>query len=186
MQRFGYTRPDPVEQSAVPSNGPVPMGPNAAALARAGVHPLRMVFEAEPGDKLWRQLRGMQRGDQLVVVSIADLADTTAGLRPILQKLEDKGLKIRVLQSRGHPGDPPMKKIESDFRLAGMQRAKASGKHIGRPPSVDVESVRKLFADGLGVRAIAKQLGIGRSSVSRVLNSARKDESAQIPWQRYE
>ena len=173
MQRFGYTRPDPVEQSAVPSNGRVPMGPNAAATDQSELSiRFSWFFEAEPGDKLWRQLRVMHRDDQLVVVKIADLADTTAGLRPILQKLDDKGLKLRVLQSRGHPDDVPMKKFESDFRRAGMQRAKASGKHIGRKRTVDVAAVRKRADDGMTPAEIAAELGIGRSSVYRALKAA--------------
>jgi len=41
----------------------------------------------------------------------------------------------------------------------------------GRKPSMNVEKVRELKAEGLGASAIAKQMGIGRASVYRVLGS---------------
>ncbi len=54
---------------------------------------------------------------------------------------------------------------------AGLARAKAQGKTLGRPRvAEDLErSVRRLREAGIGKR-IAKQLGIGVSTVMRVLN----------------
>ena len=54
---------------------------------------------------------------------------------------------------------------------AGLERARAQGKTLGRPPGVaeDVErSVRRLRGEGIGKRKIAKQLGVGVSTM-RVL-----------------
>ena len=54
---------------------------------------------------------------------------------------------------------------------AGLARARAQGKILGRPRvAEDVEqSVRRLRVAGIGKRKIAKQLGIGVSTVMRVL-----------------
>ena len=58
---------------------------------------------------------------------------------------------------------------------AGLARARAQGKILGRPKvAKDVEqSVRRLKEAGTGKRKIAKQLGIGVSTVMRVLNETQ-------------
>ncbi len=55
---------------------------------------------------------------------------------------------------------------------AGLARARAQGQTLGRPMvAEDVErSVRRLRDAGIGKRKIAKQLGVGVSTVMRVLN----------------
>ena len=54
---------------------------------------------------------------------------------------------------------------------AGLRRARAQGKTLGRPPvSSAVEAdIRTLRIKGLGKLKIAKQLGCGVSTVQRVL-----------------
>ncbi len=53
---------------------------------------------------------------------------------------------------------------------AGIAQARQQGKRHGRPPTArrKAPQVRKLFADGLNKRAIARQLAIGRTSVRRI------------------
>ena len=51
-----------------------------------------------------------------------------------------------------------------------VTKAKAAGKYKGRPVSVDAAQIRQLRAS-LGPAAIAKRLGIARSSVYRVLEA---------------
>jgi DNA invertase Pin-like site-specific DNA recombinase len=55
---------------------------------------------------------------------------------------------------------------------AGLQRAKAQGKTLGRPsaPLKTVERIQALRADGMGILKIAKQLGIGTSVVQRIVS----------------
>ena len=57
---------------------------------------------------------------------------------------------------------------------AGLKRAKAQGKILGRPKvSSDIEkAILAARADGTGKRKIAKQLGIGVSTVKRILEEA--------------
>lgn len=56
---------------------------------------------------------------------------------------------------------------------AGLARARAQGKTLGRPKvSADVEAqVRELRAGGTGIKAIARNLGIGVSTVQRITTS---------------
>jgi DNA invertase Pin-like site-specific DNA recombinase len=53
---------------------------------------------------------------------------------------------------------------------AGLARAKAQGKKLGRPRVAGTveDRIRELRASGLGIKAIAKQLGIGVGTVQRV------------------
>jgi DNA invertase Pin-like site-specific DNA recombinase len=50
----------------------------------------------------------------------------------------------------------------------GISAAKAKGAYKGRPRSIRRAYVAALIAEGLGATAIAKRLGIARSSVYRV------------------
>ena len=56
---------------------------------------------------------------------------------------------------------------------AGIAHARAHGKPHGRPATVKKynEEVRRLFSEGLSQSEIARTLGIGRTSVRRMLNS---------------
>lgn len=54
--------------------------------------------------------------------------------------------------------------------MEGIARAKAAGVYKAHKPSVDGAAVRALHGQGRGATEIAKQLGIGRASVYRVLN----------------
>jgi DNA invertase Pin-like site-specific DNA recombinase len=55
---------------------------------------------------------------------------------------------------------------------AGLSRARAQGKRLGRPPvSAETEArIRALHAGGMGKVRIGKTLGIGTSTVQRALS----------------
>jgi len=54
--------------------------------------------------------------------------------------------------------------------VAGIQRAKAKGKRLGRPPvDVDPETVVGLRATGLSLRDIAKEVGVSAGTVHKLL-----------------
>lgn len=56
---------------------------------------------------------------------------------------------------------------------AGLDRAKSKGKCLGRPktnPS-KIEAILKLRSSGLGIKKIARQIGVGVSVVQRVVSS---------------
>jgi DNA invertase Pin-like site-specific DNA recombinase len=53
--------------------------------------------------------------------------------------------------------------------MQGIAKAKAAGKYSGRAPSVPVEEVRRLKAEGVKPTDIAKRLKISRGTVYRAL-----------------
>ena len=61
---------------------------------------------------------------------------------------------------------------------AGVARAAAKGKRLGRPPGtrVDVQRVGKLLATGMTIRAIAKDMGIGVGSAARAAGVFHKSD----------
>ena len=62
------------------------------------------------------------------------------------------------------------REIMLERQREGIAKAKAAGKYKGRPISIDAAQIRQLRAE-LGPAAIAKRLGIARSSVYRVLGT---------------
>ncbi|HUU59808.1 MAG TPA: recombinase family protein [Phycisphaerae bacterium] len=66
---------------------------------------------------------------------------------------------------------------------AGMARAKANGKRIGRPNGikVDVKAVAGLMESGLSFRAVAKQLRVGVGTIQRAMDLYRKGGPETAP-----
>ena len=60
--------------------------------------------------------------------------------------------------------------LRRERQLEGISAAKARGVYKGRKPSIDAAEVHRLRTEEkLGPAAIARQLGIGRASVYRLL-----------------
>ena len=54
--------------------------------------------------------------------------------------------------------------------MMGLERAKAQGKQLGRPPTeVDEEAICRLREKGISLRDIGKKMGVSRTKVQRVL-----------------
>lgn len=128
-------------------------------------------------------LEFLRDGDTLVVTRIDRLARSIGDLQDIVRTLKERGV---ALQATEQPIDTTtaagkafldmlgvFAEFETNLRrerqLEGIAKAKAKGVYKGRKPSVDAERVKALRADGLGASQIARQLGIGRASVYRVL-----------------
>lgn len=123
-------------------------------------------------------------GDVLIVTRLDRLARSITDLRQIIDRLTAKEVGFRALQQ----GDldtctsngrlmlnmlGAFAEFEADLRRErqreGIDRAKANGIYKGRKPTVPVEEVRKLKAEGLAPTEIAKRLNVGRASVYRAL-----------------
>ena len=60
--------------------------------------------------------------------------------------------------------------LRRERQLEGIARAKAKGNiYQGRTAKIDVEKIQKLKGEGKGATAIAKEMGIHRDSVYRLL-----------------
>ena len=61
--------------------------------------------------------------------------------------------------------------LRRERQIEGIEKAKERGVYKGRKPSISMEKVRELKQMGMGATAIARELGIARASVYRVLAS---------------
>lgn len=127
----------------------------------------------------------LRAGDVLAVTKPDRLARSTAELLTIEADLSKRGIGLIVLSMGGERLDTrnPTSKLmltilagvatwEREIMLErqreGIAAAKAEGKYKGRPSSIDAAQVKAL-AETMGPAAIAKHLGIARSSVYRML-----------------
>jgi DNA invertase Pin-like site-specific DNA recombinase len=138
--------------------------------------------------KLTECLAFLREGDVLMVTKPDRLARSTAELLAIETDLSKRGVGLVILSMGGERLDTrnPTSKLmltilagvatwEREIMLErqreGIARAKGEGKYKGRPASIDAAEIRRLTAT-MGPAAIAKQLGIARSTVYRLLGQA--------------
>ena len=64
------------------------------------------------------------------------------------------------------------RKMISERTKAGLARARARGKHIGRKPKLgdrDVKELLRLYEEGVPIKRIADRLGVSRATIYRYL-----------------
>lgn len=127
-----------------------------------------------------------REGDTLVVTRLDRLARSGADLYRIIDQLNAKGVAFRCLQQGAVDTTSSMGKLvlgilgavaefETDIRKErqrdGIEKAKAAGVYKGRPAKIIREDVQRLLGLGKGATEVAKELGIGRASVYRVMKA---------------
>ncbi|WP_209349357.1 recombinase family protein [Pontixanthobacter sp. CEM42] len=135
-------------------------------------------------DALQDALEWLREGDTLVVTRLDRLARSGKDLHAIIDQLQAKQVGFRCLQQGAVDTTTSMGKLvlgilgavaefETDIRKErqreGIEKAKKRGVYKGRPASIDAGKIRSMNAAGLGASAIAKEMGIGRASVYRLL-----------------
>jgi DNA invertase Pin-like site-specific DNA recombinase len=138
-------------------------------------------------EELAKALDYVREGDTLVITRIDRLGRSVLDLQVIVKQLQEKGVDLKATMQPIDTGDAAGKaflgmlqvfaEFETNLRrerqLEGIRKAKeAGGVYMGRPPKLAERhgaQVKRLKAEGLGPAAIAKQLGIGRASVYRLL-----------------
>src|SRR5215472_12976282 len=129
-----------------------------------------------------------RRVDVLVCVKLDRLARSVHHLVAMVREFQVLGVDLVVLDQAVDTTTPAgrllfhvlsaISEFERDLIrdrvLAGLRRARARGRHLGRPRQydVDVATVRDLIAQGLSRRAVARRLGVHHSAISRVLAHA--------------
>lgn len=134
-------------------------------------------------DKLKECIEFVREGDELVITRIDRLARSVLDLQLIVKELSDKGVNLSATEQPISTKDATSKcfldmlgvfaELETNLRKErqneGILRAKQKGVYKGRKSSIDADKIKELKESGLGATAIAKQLGIHRDSVYRVL-----------------
>jgi DNA invertase Pin-like site-specific DNA recombinase len=129
-------------------------------------------------------------GDTFVITRLDRLARSTQDLLSIVDRLNKKGVALRILDFAGSAVDTTkavdkllitvfgaFAEFERNLMLErqreGIAKAKAEGKYRGRAPTArsKTEQVRALAEIGLTKGKIAERLGISERSVFRVLAS---------------
>ena len=138
--------------------------------------------------ELNRMLDYIREGDEVRVHSIDRLARDLRDLQSIIEQINDKDATITFLKEKltfkpSAQADPFAKlqlhlmgafaeferSIIRERQREGIARAKERGVYAGRKTSIDVDKVKSLHASGVGASEIARQLGIGRASVYRLI-----------------
>jgi len=130
----------------------------------------------------------LREGDVLVVTKLDRLARSVRHLLDVLKAITDKGASLRIIGLGIDTATPTgrlmlnmlgsIAEFERDIMLErqreGIAKAKAAGKYKGRKPTAQAKAaeVFELHKAGVGATDIARQLGIGRASVYRVLQSS--------------
>ena len=142
---------------------------------------------AKDRPQLQAMMEFAREGDEVICYSIDRLARDLRDCLQIVTTLNNKGVTVTFLSERltfsGRDDDPFAKlqlhlmsafasyelAILKSRQKAGIQKAKARGIYKGRPPSIDAKKVMGLHKEGLGPSDIARDLGISRASVYRLL-----------------
>ena len=178
MAVYGYARVSTLDQD---------LSIQEEALLAAGCEIVRSEKVSGTSTKGRNELRNLldfvRPGDELVITRIDRLARSIADLQVIVRELKDKGVALRATEQPIDTTNAAGKafldmlgvfaEFETNLRkerqAEGIQKAKQRGVYKGRKPSIDRDQVQELKGQGLGASKIAKELGIGRASVYRVL-----------------
>lgn len=129
----------------------------------------------------------IREGDTLVVTKLDRLARSTAHLMELMEVIEGKKAALRILDLNIDTGTATgrmmltvvsaIAQFEREIMLErqreGIERARREGKYKGRPSEIDPAAIKQLLDEGKGATLIAKELGIARSSVYRVIDGLR-------------
>ena len=180
MRLFGYARVSTGQQS---------LDIQVKALKEAGVKPSRIFTDKASGGNAERDGLSLLRvkveeGDVVLVKKLDRLGRDTADMITLIKEFDCLGVSIRFLDdgisTEGATGKMVVT-ILSAVAQAERQRilertnegrleAKAKGVKFGRKRTVDRKKVLALREQSLGATEIARQMGIGRSTVYKLLN----------------
>ena len=164
-------------------------------IASAGftVDPKRVVTETVSGSVAAMERKGfaklvdrLEAGDILIVTKLDRLGRNAMDLRATVERLASEGVKVHCLALGGvdltsAAGKMTMAVIaavaefERDLLIertqAGLVRAKASGKVLGRPQTLTDDEQRTIIEkrkQGISLGALAKEYAVSRAAIQRV------------------
>jgi DNA invertase Pin-like site-specific DNA recombinase len=153
----------------------------------------------EGRDELNTLLEFLRTEDILMVTRVDRLARSIGDLQDIVRQLRAKGVSLRATEQPIDTSTAAGKafldmlgvfaEFETNLRKErqqdGIAKAKAAGVYKGRPQTLDADKVVEKRAQGLGASAIAKELGIGRASVYRLLQQVDKAPASKAAQQHF-
>lgn len=179
-QVYGYARVSTTEQD---------LSTQVEKLRQAGCNVIREEKASgtsrEGRTELATLMQFLRAGDTLMVTRVDRLARSIGDLQVIVQELKAKGVSLRATEQPIDTGTAAGKafldmlgvfaEFETNLRrerqMEGIAKAKAAGVYKGRPVSIDRTKVEAMKAEGMGAATIAKELGIGRASVYRLMKA---------------
>lgn len=157
------------------------------------VEPQRIVTETVSGSVAAMERTGfaklvdrMEAGDILIVTKLDRLGRNAMDVRSTVDSLAGGGVRVHCLALGGVDLTSPAGKMtmgviaavaefERDLLVertqAGLSRAKAEGKTLGRPSALTPEQKASILAQrsqGLSLGALAEQYGVSRAAIQRV------------------
>lgn len=173
---------------------------NEVEAAGFNVQPHRMFMETISGSVAARErpafislLNKVEAGDILVVTKLDRLGRNAMDVRATVEDLATQGVKVHCLALGGidltsAAGKMTMGVIaavaefERDLLIertqAGIARAKAAGRHCGRPSALSAHQAWEIverLTSGASVAALAREHGISRQTIMRVRDAAARD-----------
>lgn len=157
------------------------------------IEPKRVIVETVSGSVAAMERTGFARlvdrledGDVLIVTKLDRLGRNAMDVRATVDALAGGGVRVHCLALGGVDLTSPagrmtmgviaaVAEFERDLLVertqAGLSRAKAEGKALGRPTALTAEqqrAVRTSRAEGVSLGALAKQYGVSRAAIQRV------------------
>ena len=182
MRLFGYARVSTSQQS---------LDIQIKALREAGVEMNRIFSDKASGSHVNRDglslLRiKVEQGDVILVKKLDRLGRDTADMIALIKEFDNLGVAIRFLDD-GISTEGSMGKMVVTILSAvaqaerqrilertneGREEAKIRGVKFGRKRTVDREKALTMKDKGVGATDIARNLGIGRSTVYKILKES--------------
>jgi len=179
MRTFGYARVSTSQQS---------LDVQVKALLSEGVEEHRIFTDKATGSNTDREgldtLRlKIEQGDLILVKKLDRLGRDTADMVNLIKEFDDMGVMVRFIDD-GISTEGAMGKMVVTILAAvaqaerarilertneGREEVKAKGVKFGRKPTIDREQFKALVDAGKGATAIADEMGIGRSTVYKLM-----------------
>ena len=183
MRTFGYARVSSSNQS---------LDIQVKRLKEEGVEEFRIFTDKASGKNTDREgletlLNKIEAGDLILVTKLDRLGRNTVDMIQLIDQFDQMGVSVRFLDD-GISTEGEMGKMVVTILSAvaqaerarilertneGRIEAKAKGIKFGRKESVNRKKLKELVDAGMGATKIAKEMGIARSTVYRLLKEMR-------------
>lgn len=186
MPLYGYARVSTQDQSYdLQEKALLKFGVVKTNLYREKISGVSLFVKRQSFDHLMSQL---QRGDKVVVWKLDRLGRSLLDLINLVAKFEEMGVDLISLTEGIDTSTPAGKlffhmvgalaqferDLISERVTAGMDAAKAEGRHVGRKPSLDrakVEAAVTLYEAGKNTHEIGDIFGVSYKTVERAIKS---------------